>query len=101
MRAVLMDCRYDTQSPCISPVSLFRQLRRLVKDKTLYEFLRVEPEGGYHDSEGLIDVVTQVHVEVVADEVRDSMQLVQPDQYRKVFARYVQHVNALRTREQI
>lgn len=101
MRAVLMDCRYDAESPCISPVSLFRQLRRLVKDKTLYEFLRVEPEAGYHDVEGLIEVVTGVYADLVAEELLDSMQLVEPDQWRRVFARYVQHVNALRSREMV
>ena len=37
----------------------------------------------------------------LADEVRDSMQLVEPDQWRKVFSRYVQHVNALRNREMV
>lgn len=101
MRAVLMDCRYDAESPCISPVSLFRQLKRLVKDKTLYEFLRVEPEAGYHDTEGLIEVVTGVYAELIGEELLDSMQLVEPDQWRRVFARYVQHVNSLRSREMV
>lgn len=99
MRAVLTDCRYDTESPCISPPSLFRQLRRLVKDKTLYEFLRVEADSGYHDAEGAIDVATGVYVEIVSDEMREAMSLVPPDEYRKVFTKYVQHVNALRLRE--
>ena len=101
MRAVLTDCRYDPESPCISPPSLFRQLRRLVKDKTLYEFLRVEADGGYHDAEGLIEVTTAVYVEIVSAEIRDAMSLVPPDEYRKVFTRYVQHVNALRLRESV
>ena len=99
MRGVLMDCRYDTESACISPVSLFRQLKRLVRDKSLYEFLRVEPDGGYHDAEGLIESVMDDYRDRVADEVRDSMRLVDPEQYRRIFARYVQHVNALRSRE--
>lgn len=96
MRGALMDCRYDQESECFSPVSLFRQLKRLVKDKSLYEFLRVEPDGGYHDAEGLIEVVMSAYADIVADEVRGSMRLVEPDEYRKIFARYVQHVNALR-----
>lgn len=99
MRAVLTDCRYDTESPCISPPCLFRQLRRLVKDKSLYEFLRVESDAGYHDADGLIEVATGVYVEIVRDEVREAMSLVAPDEYRKVFRRYVQQVNALSRRE--
>lgn len=99
MKGVLMDCRYDQESACISTISLLRQLRRLVRDKTLHEFLRVEPDGGYHDAEALIEVVADVHRETVANEVRDSMRLVDPDEYRRIFARYVQHVNALRGRE--
>ena len=99
MKGMILDCRYDQQSTCLSPVSLFRQLRRIVKDKTLHEFLRVEPDGGYHDADSLIDVVTEAYREIVANEVRDSMRLVEPDEYRRLFARYVQHVNALRGRE--
>jgi len=96
IRGVLTDCGYDADSTCISPPCVFRQLRRLVKDKTLHEFLRVEAHQGYHDPERMIDVVTQVYAAIVADEVRESMQLVQPDEFAKVFRRYVQHVNALR-----
>jgi predicted Ser/Thr protein kinase len=101
MRSILMDCGHDAQSACVSPVALLRQLRRLVKDKTLHEFLRVEPDNGYHDSDQLIEVVQEVYLEQLNEEVRDAMQLVPPDQYRKVFEKYVQHVNSLRTRERV
>jgi len=101
IRAAIMDCRYDPRSACISPISLLRQLRRLVKDKSVHEFLRVEADNGYHDPEHLIEVSRQVYVDLVQAEVRASMRLVEPDQYRKVFERYVQHVNALRSGERV
>ena len=101
VRAVLLDCRYDNESPCISVPSLLRQLRRLVRDKTLHEFLRNESDGGFHDAEGLVEVAVAQWAEVVEDEIRDSMQLVKADEYRRVFERYLQHVNALRTRERV
>lgn len=101
MRAVLTDCRYDTASACLSPPSLFRQLRKLVRDKSLYEWLNIENDGGYHDADGLIDVTVGVHVEQVQHALRDSLQLVQPDQWRRIFERYIQNVNALRTRERV
>jgi predicted Ser/Thr protein kinase len=101
IRAAIMDCRYDPRSACISPISLLRQLRRLVKDKSVHEFLRVEPDNGYHDAEHLVEVTRQVYVEIVQAEVHSSMRLVEPDQYRRVFERYVQHVNATRSGERV
>ena len=101
LRAAIMDCRYDPESPCISPVSLLRQLQRLVKDKTRHEFLQVPSDNGYRDAAALVEVTRQLYLRIVRDEVRASMRLVEPDQYRKVFERYVQNVNALRNRERV
>jgi predicted Ser/Thr protein kinase len=101
IRAVLMDCRYDVDSPCVSPPALFKQLRRLVKDKSLHAFLRIEPDGGYHDAEAFIQVVQDSYLDQLNDEVRDAMQLVPADEYRRVFHRYVENLVALRKKERV
>ncbi len=101
LRAVLTDCRHDAESPCVSPPTLFKQLRRLVKDKSLHAFLRIEPDGGYHDPEAFIDTIQGIWLEELNDEVRDAMQLVPADEYRRYFERYVENLVALTKKEKV
>ena len=101
LRAVLMDCRYDADSPCVSPPALFQQLRRLVRDKSLHAFLRIEPDGGYHDAEGFIEVVQAEYLDRLNDEVRDAMQLAPPGEYVRQFQRYVENLVALKRKEKV
>ncbi|MEM7246561.1 MAG: serine protein kinase PrkA [Acidobacteriota bacterium] len=100
MRQVLMDCVHDADT-CLTPSLLFERLRRMTKDKTLHDFLRVEADGGYHDPDGAIDTVEQIYRERVHAELRDAMQLVHPDEYVRIFERYVQELSALKKNERI
>jgi predicted Ser/Thr protein kinase len=101
LRAVFMDCRHDPETACVSPPALFKQLRRIVKDKSLHAFLRIEPDGGYHDPEAFIDAAQEVWLEDLNDEVRDAMQLVPVDEYRRHFEHYVETLVALTKKEKV
>jgi serine protein kinase len=73
----------------------------LVKDKSMHAFLRIEPDGGYHDPAGFLETIQTVWLESLNDEVRDAMQLVPVDEYRRHFEHYVETLVALTKREKV
>jgi predicted Ser/Thr protein kinase len=93
LKAILLHAAHGDEHPCLSPLSVLRELRKLVEDPSLYEFLQLKPDGDYHRSDKLIDVVRDVYLDRLDFEVRSAMGLIEEEQYEQLFARYVNHVN--------
>ena len=65
-------------------------MEELVKNVTVYEFLKQEPlPGGYHENKKFIYIVREQFLDLVDDEVRSSMGLVEERQYADLFGKYV------------
>lgn len=94
MRQVLLYSLYDGRRKCVTPMDLLDRLEHLCRQKGVYEFLDAEPDGAYRNPTGFIDDVRDRYLHLLSEEVRDSMELVAPDQYRDLFARYLLHVKA-------
>jgi predicted Ser/Thr protein kinase len=71
------------------------ELRNLVKDKSLYDFLKLEPKGDYNDPAKFVDDVERATVRQVRRELHDSMALVDEVQYDRRFEEYFAHAIAL------
>ena len=94
VKTVLLYCLTDGARECVTPMDLFDQLQVLVRDKTVYEFLRIEPEGGFHDADRFVEEVRLRYLRLLEEEIRDSVGLVEEAEYEKLFARYVLHMKA-------
>jgi len=98
MQGVLLAAAGATRYDYVSPLIILDEIVELCKQTSLYEFLRqdVQP-GGYHDHKKLVDVARGKLFDVIDDEVRASVGLVEESEYARVFDRYVNHVmNALK-----
>lgn len=94
IKTVLLNAAQREGATCLSPVSVFEELEELVRNVTVYDFLRQEPlSGGYHENRKFIDVVRDRYLEIVDDEVRASMGLVDDAQHLALLGRYVTQVN--------
>jgi predicted Ser/Thr protein kinase len=93
MRTILLNAAQGEDHPCFSPPALFSELKKLVADASLYEFLQLKPDGDYHSPAQFIEVVTDFYLEQVDLEVRSAMGLVEEAQYDQLFGRYVTHVS--------
>jgi len=98
MKSILLDASYRTRSCCFTPMAVLSELRDLVKDKTVYDFLRLRPPEGvetrYHDPEGFVDDVERALVRVILRELKESMGLVAEEEYDRRFEQYFLHVIA-------
>ena len=92
MQTVLLAAGGSTRYNYVSPLVVLDEILELVKQTSLYEFLRqdVQP-GGYHDHKKLADVTRGRLFDRVDDEVRVAVGLVEESEYARVFERYVSH----------
>jgi serine protein kinase len=98
---MLSEVAVDAARPCISPVDLFESLPRLIKDKSIYRFLRLERDGAYRDPTGFIDAVRSEYVRHLARELQQASDLVEEGEYRRLFLDYFRHVKAFDVREKV
>jgi predicted Ser/Thr protein kinase len=85
----------------LSPLSIFAELRELCAAKSMYDWLKREPERGYHDHEGFIELCHERWLGRVQQEVQEAMGLVSQQQYLDLFTRYIRHTSYLLKGERI
>jgi predicted Ser/Thr protein kinase len=85
----------------LSPLGLFEAMERLLHDKSVYDFLRLEPDEGYHDCEAFIEETRAEYFRWVSVEVYDSMGLVEETEYDRRVEDYFKHVRAYVAGEKI
>lgn len=93
MKMILLTASQNGMFPHLSPLAVFAELQALVKDPSVFPFLQIKPDGEYHRYDQFIDTVCDRYLDIVDDEVKDAMGLVETSQYDDLFARYVDHVS--------
>jgi serine protein kinase len=102
MQTVLLAAAGSQRYSYVSPLVVLEEIHELCKQASLYEFLRqdVQP-GGYHDHKKLADVAKGRLFDIIDDEVRVAVGLVEESEYARVFERYVTHVMHAIKREKV
>jgi len=101
MKTVLLDASYRGDGKSFTPILVLAELRDLVRDKTVHDFLKLEPRGGYNDPAKFVDDVERSVVRVVLRELRESMGLIDEAEYDRRFDRYLQHAIAYTRRQKV
>ncbi len=101
VRSILYRAIQNDRYTTLTPMAIFDELERLVKDRTVYEFLQLEPRGKYHQPQEFIIVCKRDFADVFEREVTASMTLVDEDQYNSLLSRYIDNVVAQLKREKI
>jgi predicted Ser/Thr protein kinase len=94
MQTLLADAAAFQDFPCLSPLAVLRALRELVKDVSVYDFLRLTPQSGYCDSPRFIDDVEAEWRKIVEEEIQDALGLAEEREYQRLFEDYFAHVRA-------
>jgi predicted Ser/Thr protein kinase len=92
LKAALLGAARREGHRCLSPLALFEELEELVKQKPVYEFLRLDPDGEYHRPDQAIETVREWYLRLVEDELYEAMGLVDVLRTRDLFRRYIDHV---------
>lgn len=86
---------------CLTPMAIFEAIEELLRDTSVYDFLRIPSEGGYRDVRRFLDDVREEYFRWVTDEVYDSIHLIEESEYGRFFLEYFRHVKAYHTRERV
>ena len=101
VRALLYRVAEESSSETITPMAVFTELERLLKDRSVYEFLQFEPRNKYHDVAFFIRNVRDWFAEVFEEEILGAMLLVEEGQYDQLLGRYVENAVAFIKKEKI
>lgn len=93
MKMILLNASQHDKFKTLSPLAVFEELQQLVKDKSVFPFLQLKPDGPYFQPETFISTVRERYLDVLDVEVRMAMGLVDESQYNQLFARYIDHVS--------
>lgn len=102
IKVLLLNAAQHGRFACVSPLAVFEEMEDLVKNVSVYEFLKQEPlPGGYHENKKFIYIVRERFLDRVDDEVRMSMGLVEERQYAELLGKYLTHVSHWTKKEKL
>lgn len=101
IRSILYRAIQNPKHESLTPMAIFEELERLVKDRTVYEFLQLEPRGKYHQPHEFIQACRRDFAEIFEKEATTAMTLVDETQYEALFNRYIEHLVAQVKKEKI
>ncbi|MFC1610179.1 serine protein kinase PrkA [Myxococcota bacterium] len=93
IRTALLNAAHNEDYRCLSPLAVFEEVRELLGSKSVYEFLKQEVVGKYHDHPAFLEQTEELYLRWVDVEVRDSMGLAAEDRYQGLFELYVSHIS--------
>ncbi len=94
MQTLLAEAAASPDFRCLSPLAVLKALRELVRNVSVYDFLRLTPQSGYNDNARFIDDAETEYRKAVEEEVQEALDLVSEREYRRLFEDYFQHVRA-------
>jgi predicted Ser/Thr protein kinase len=93
IRTLILNAAHHPEFRCLTPLPVLEELRELVRDPSIYTFLKQEPRETYHDAARFIDLVESWWLDIIDEEMRHSMGLVEEAQHVQLFSKYVVHVS--------
>lgn len=93
MKMILLNAGQNPAYACLSPLAVLDELALLVRDKSVFPFLQMKPDGKYLQHEAFIQTVRDLYLDILDNEIQTAMGLVDEDQYKDLFARYIDHVS--------
>jgi predicted Ser/Thr protein kinase len=101
MKQVLLNALQGRRHWGLSTLGIVDELREHIKLKSVYDYLQVKRDHGYHDHEGFVEQVYDRWMELVDGELRHAMGMVDEQKYEGLFARYLLNVSYAQKNEKL
>lgn len=93
-KMLLQNAVQQDREGCISVRQVFAEIQRLISDKSVYEWLQMEPDGDYGNQQKLIQYVKEDYIKRVDKELKIAMEMIEEAQYFDLLERYVEQASA-------
>ncbi len=94
LREILYSAALRPSNACLTPMEVFDELGDFLKDKSLYLFLQLKVDGGYHDAEAALGLVRGEYLRFLEREIYSAMEFMPEGEYENLFVRYFTNVRA-------
>ncbi len=102
MLTMLSEIGINPPGDSLTPLLILNKLPELIKDVSLYQFLRLKrSKNGYHDCKGFVDVVREEYLRLLTVDVQKAADLVDEEEYNRLFETYFLNVKAFATNEKV
>ncbi len=101
MKMIMLNAAQNDIYPCLSPLAVFDELEKLIKDRTVFPFLQMQADGDYFNHPQLIEIVRERYLDLLDEHMQEAMGLVDDKQYDRLFGRYIDHVSQSLKGEQV
>lgn len=93
VKQIIYDLAYNSKS--VSFVEVLDYLKVLIEKKAEYDFLNISHQGEYHNPRKFIDLIEAWNLDILDNEVRESLGLVDDRSYEDYISRYILSINAV------
>ncbi len=87
----------DSTRSCLSPLTMLNEIENFIRESSVHDFLRMAVDNGYNDCAQFIEQVRSHYLEIVRNEIFDSIGLVDDDEFDRIFGDYFKHIKAFDT----
>ncbi len=102
IKTLLLNAAQNPRYECLSPLGVCDEMEELCKNVTVYDFLKQEPlPGGFHENKKFIQLVRDRYLELIDEELRSSMGLIEEKQYGELLGKYITHVSHWTKKEKL
>lgn len=78
----------------VSAISIFSEIEKLTRDRSVYDYLQFESRGGYHDFREFIKFIKTQYIKRFNREFLSSLSFYNENQYVKAIESYLKHVSS-------
>lgn len=93
VKQIIYDLAYNHKT--ITFVEVLDYLSQMSERKAEYDFLNISPQGDYHNTYKFIDLIQMWSLNILDNEVRDSLGLVDERSYEDYISKYILTINAV------
>lgn len=93
VKQIIYDLAYTYKT--VTFVEVLEYLRELIERKAEYDFLNISHQNEYHNPKKFIDLIETWNLDLLDNEVRDSLGLVDDRSYEDYISKYILSINAL------
>ena len=101
LKAVIYRAAQHAKHGVLTVVPIFNELERMIKDRSVYEFLQFETRGKYHDVGLFINLIQDEFCHIFYHELLEAMTLIDHKAYADLIASYVENVAGYIKKEKI
>lgn len=93
VKQIIYDLAYTNKT--VTFVEVLEYLRILNEKKAEYDFLNISHQGEYHNPKKFIDLIEMWNLDLLDNEVRESLGLVDERSYEDYVSKYILSINAV------